>query len=236
VVYGSLAAVRHLRTSATGGKLINVGSVLSDFTVPEQGAYAAAKHAVKAFTNTLRLEIMHDRIPVSVTLIKPSAVASLYQNHARNYMDAPGRVPPPVYSPDLVADAILYAAQHDVRDLTVGLAGRVEALFQQFLPQMADPLFAALGPALQKDRRPGQEIVRDGNLYRPMPGGSERTDLPFVRERSLYTAMQTHPKTTMALALGGVAAGAIWLAARQGRPAGRLIASRSSAAPCSTPQ
>jgi short-subunit dehydrogenase len=124
VVHGSIIAVRHFRAREGGGKLINVGSVLSDFSVPEQGPYAASKHAVKAFTTALRLEIMHDKVPVSVTLIKPSAIASPYKDHARNYMDSPGRMPPPVYAPDLVADAILHAAERHVSELTVGSAGR----------------------------------------------------------------------------------------------------------------
>lgn len=211
VVYGSVLAIEHFGTRPGGGKLINMGSVLGDFGVPEQGPYVAAKHAVKGFTNTLRTEVIRDRLPVSITLIKPSAISTPFKDHARNYMDSPARLPPPVYAPDLVADAVLYAAQHHVRDLTVGSAGRGQALFQQVFPGLADRAFAAFGPALQKDLRPDQRIVREGNLFVPGADGEERTDLRFVREHSLYTAAQTHPRATAAAVLlaGVVAAGAL---------------------------
>jgi NAD(P)-dependent dehydrogenase (short-subunit alcohol dehydrogenase family) len=211
MVHGSLEAVEHLRSRPGGGKLINLGSVLSDFAVPEQGPYVASKHAVKGFTHALRIEMRQMRLPVSVTLIKPSAIATPYKDHARNRMDQPARLPPPLYGPNVAADAILYACQHDVRDLTVGFAGRGQQLFQEYLPDWADAMFAAFGTELQKDRRPGEVIHRDGNLYRPKPDGEERSDQRFVRNFSVYTAAQTHPRTTTALAVigGALAVGAL---------------------------
>ena len=72
VVLGSRTAVRLMR--AEGGVLINMGSIVSDRAVPLQGIYAASKHAIKAYTDTLRMELEHDRVPVAVTLIKPGAI------------------------------------------------------------------------------------------------------------------------------------------------------------------
>jgi hypothetical protein len=147
------------------------------------------------------------RLPISVSLIKPSGIDTPYKDHARNRMDAPARLPPVLYAPNIAADAILYACQHDVRDLTVGFVGRGQQLFQEYLPEWADTLFAAFGSELQKDRRPGHTIKHDGNLYTPEPDGAESSDHRFVRKTSLYTAAQTHPRTTAALALlGGLAA------------------------------
>jgi len=211
VVHGSLEAVEHFRGKEGGGKLINLGSVLSDMAIPMQGPYVASKHAVKGFTHSLRIEMKEMGLPVSVTLIKPSAINTPYKDHAKNFMDAPADLPPPAYGPNVAADAILYACQHDVRDLTVGFAGRGQQLFQQFFPEIADRMFAAFGPELQKDRRPGQEIDRRGNLHAPEADGDERSDKRFVRNWSAYTAAQTHPRTTAALALaaGFAVAGAI---------------------------
>jgi NAD(P)-dependent dehydrogenase (short-subunit alcohol dehydrogenase family) len=87
VVHGSLIAARHLR--ARGGAIINTGSVISDRAVPLQGPYSASKFAVKAFTDTLRMELEHDGAPVSVTLIKPSAIDTPFFEHARTYLDTP---------------------------------------------------------------------------------------------------------------------------------------------------
>jgi short-subunit dehydrogenase len=211
VVHGSLEAIEHFRGRDGGGKLINLGSVLSDMAIPEQGIYVSSKHAVKGFTHSLRIEMHEMKLPISITLIKPSGIATPYKDHAKNMMDAPARIPPPLYAPEVVAEAILYACQRDVRDLTVGFAGRGQSLFQQFLPELADRMFAAFGPELQKDRRPGQVIDRTGNLYKPEEDGDERTDSRFVRNFSFYTAAQTHPRTTAALALaaGFAVAGAI---------------------------
>jgi hypothetical protein len=85
------------------------------------------------------------------------------------------------------------------------------ALFEQFMPSLADRLYAAFGPPMQKDLRPDQHIEREGNLYEPQEDGQERSDNRFVRNFSVYTAAQTHPKTTAALALlaGAAAAGAL---------------------------
>ena len=123
VVYGSLIAVEHFRERPGGGALINLGSVLGDLAIPLQGAYSASKHAVKGFTNVLRMELMREGAPVSVTLIRPSAIDTPYKDHARNLTGAPVKNPSPVYAAPLVAQAILYAAEHKTRELSVGASG-----------------------------------------------------------------------------------------------------------------
>jgi NAD(P)-dependent dehydrogenase (short-subunit alcohol dehydrogenase family) len=109
-VHGSRAALPHLRS--TGGALINVGSVVSDGAMPLQGAYSASKHAIKGFTDSLRMELEEEKAPVSVTLIKPSAIDTPYFQHAKNYMAVEPKPPAPVYAPEVVANAILQAAEH----------------------------------------------------------------------------------------------------------------------------
>jgi NAD(P)-dependent dehydrogenase (short-subunit alcohol dehydrogenase family) len=94
VVFGSLIAMPHLR--ASGGALINVGSEVSDTALPLQGIYVASKHAVKGFTDSLRVEIEElDHAPVTITLIQPTAVDTPYPQHARNYLDREARLPSP---------------------------------------------------------------------------------------------------------------------------------------------
>src|SRR5919112_2143557 len=95
VVNGSLIAAQHLRSR--GGTIINVGSVLSERTMMLQTQYSASKHAVKAFTDGLRMELESQDAPVSVTLIKPSSIDTPYVEHARNYLDKETTVPPPAY-------------------------------------------------------------------------------------------------------------------------------------------
>ncbi|WP_343039427.1 SDR family NAD(P)-dependent oxidoreductase [Microvirga makkahensis] len=96
-MYGSLEAAKHLRRR--GGAIINIGSVLGDRTVVLQGPYCAAKHAVRAFTTGLRMELEREGAPISVTHIKPSSIDTPFPEHARNYLRTGIQVPPPVYSP-----------------------------------------------------------------------------------------------------------------------------------------
>ena len=206
VVYGSLAAVRALKDR--GGALINIGSIASEMPTPLLSAYAASKHAVKGFTDSLRLELIGDGAPISLTLIKPASIDTPFTEHAADYMDAAPAVPPPVYSPELVADAVLYAAQHPVREITVGGAGKLMTLLAHVAPKFADRLYATVFPPLAKDRsRPPPE---EGGLHRPGEGGEARGHSRFVRRTSLYTAAQTHPRVTMGVGLAvGLAAAAL---------------------------
>jgi short-subunit dehydrogenase len=162
VVHGSLAAVEHLKKK--GGALINFGSELSDSAVPLQGMYAASKHAVKGFTDSLRVELMEVDAPVSVTLIKPAAIDTMFVPHAKNYMDVEPRLPPPIYAPDLVANAILKAAQHPHRDVYVGAASRLTASTAYHAPAAFDSLMKRLMFRQQRTDQPAGD--RDDNsLY-----------------------------------------------------------------------
>ena len=123
---------------ADGGVLINMGSIVSDRAVPLQGIYAASKHAIKAYTDTLRMELEHDRVPVAVTLIKPGAIDTPYYQHAKNYMSEEPAPPPPVYSADTVARAVCACAERPVRDITIGGGGRMIATMGALAPRLTD--------------------------------------------------------------------------------------------------
>jgi short-subunit dehydrogenase len=219
VVQGSLIAAAELRER--GGAIINTGSVLSDRAVVLQGPYCAAKHAVKAFTDTLRMELEHDGAPVSVTLIKPSAIDTPFFEHARSNLDSPGiRNPPPAYDPSLVARAILYAAETPKRTIVVGFGGYAISLMGAHFPRLTDFLMEAVGFQGQKTDMPTPARRRD-NLYAPREDGMEHSGLPGGRrETSVYLEAQLHPVVTAA-AIAGVAAaiGGIWAARRSSRRA-----------------
>jgi NAD(P)-dependent dehydrogenase (short-subunit alcohol dehydrogenase family) len=149
MVYGARAALPRLRGS--GGALINIGSIVSDRAIPLQGAYSASKHAVKGFTDALRVELEEEGAPISVTLIKPSSIDTPYFQHAKNYMEVEPKPPAPVYAPEVVANAILRAAEHPIRDITIGGGGRVLTALGTALPRLTDfymerTMFAATCP------------------------------------------------------------------------------------------
>ena len=167
VVNGSLAVLPHLRESR--GVLVNVGSEVSEAVVPLQGMYTASKHAVKGFTDTLRIELeLLDAAPVSVVLIQPTAVHTPYPEHARNYMDREPKLPFDGIPPDQVAEAILKAAEQGGRDVKVGLTASLNVALTQVLPSVADRLAAMQADAQQRDAPPRRP---EGTLYRPGESG-----------------------------------------------------------------
>jgi short-subunit dehydrogenase len=170
VVNGSLAALPHLRKD--GGALINIGSEVSDAVVPLQGQYAASKHAVKGFTDTLRVEIEEvDKAPVSITLIQPTAVDTPYPQHARNYMHREPKLPEPMIDPERVAQAVLKAATHHMRDVRVGAGAALNAAVAKLAPSFADKRAAKQVSRQQSDAPPQDPR---GTLDRPGESGQKR--------------------------------------------------------------
>ncbi|HEV2528392.1 MAG TPA: SDR family oxidoreductase [Thermomicrobiales bacterium] len=206
VVYGSRVAAQHLR--AEGGAIINVGSELSDTSVPLQGMYSASKHAVKGFTDAFRIELEADDVPISLTLIKPAGINTLYPQHAKNYTDHQPKLPPPVYAPEEVAVAILHAAAHPRRDLYVGGGGKMMSLFGTFFPRAYDAAARTMFIPIQKRKNPDPNP--EGSLWQSSNDGAVHGDHPGpVFRPSLYTRASLHPKLArVALGTGsGVAAG-----------------------------
>src|SRR5687767_13897590 len=200
VVHGSMIACAHLRLR--GGALINVGSVLSDVAIPLQGTYCATKHAVKGYTDALRLELEEEGAPISVTLIKPSAIDTPYTQHAKNLMPVEPQNPPPVYAPETVAEAILHCAENPERDLYVGGGGKMLAEAGRLAPRLTDKLMEAAIFDVQESDRP-KRISRRDSLYAHMKDGEERGNYPgHVSESSIYTKASLHPLITGSLIAG----------------------------------
>src|SRR5437868_2096414 len=115
------------RTSRRTGALINVGSEVSEAYVPLLGMYTASKHAVKGFSDSLRVEIEDvDKASISITLIQPTAVDTPFPQHARNYQQQEPKLPEPTIEPAQVAEAILRAATTPTRDHRVGFMAKVK--------------------------------------------------------------------------------------------------------------
>jgi short-subunit dehydrogenase len=215
VVYGSLAAVTHLRQ--TGGALINVGSEVSDRAVPLQGIYSASKHAVKGFTDALRIELEADEAPVSVTLIKPASIDTAFVEHAKNYLDVEPQLPAPIYDAKAVAEAILYAAEHPMRDVFVGGASKAISSLGQRMPSLADKLFGRSMIRAQRSQYPAS-ARRDALWDAGDTDIRDRYTDRRVHSSSLYTNMNTRWR---ALTLTGAGLAVIYTilhcASRSGR-------------------
>jgi short-subunit dehydrogenase len=218
VVNGSLVAAEHLRKRYGGGAIVNVGSILSDAPLPIQGVYSASKHAVKGFTNALRMEMMREKAPITVSLVKPAAVDSPYSKHARNLTGYATQNPQPVYATHVVADTILYCASHPIREITVGGGGRLIASFYSILPGLAEPLFARFAPSMMRDRDSAYAPYEDG-LYDPTDDGlDEEVHYPMVRQFSALAEVRKHPGIAGAViaVLAGVGLATLLLNQRSG--------------------
>ena len=213
-VHGSLVAVPYLKRRG-GGALINVGSVLSDTAMPLQGHYSASKHAVKGFTDALRVELAREGAPVSVTLVKPAAVDTPYPEHAGNHLGVEPTHQAPVYAPSVVVGAILAAAERPIRDVKVGGGAKLYTTLETFAPGAVDRLKEAMAFDGQRTSRPARD---DATLYAPRPGagGRERGEYAgHVMQSSAFTAAALNP---FAAVLGAAALGVgVALAARPGR-------------------
>ena len=161
MVHGCLVALPHLKRQ--GGALINIGSEASEVAIPMQGMYSASKHAVKGFTDALRIEVEEvDEAPVSITLIEPTAVDTPLPQHARNYMDREPKLPSPQVDPHQVAAAVLHAAVMPMRTVRVGMMAEFDVMMERLLPRVSDRVAVSLVPRQQRDCPPRNP---DGSLY-----------------------------------------------------------------------
>ncbi len=199
VVHGSLIAAAHLRQRG-GGAIVNIGSVLSDTSVPIQGMYSASKHAVKGFTDALRMELEADREPISVTLVKPSAINTPYIQHARNYLDREASLPPPVYQPEEVAHAILFAATHPKRDIFIGSGGRIMSTANRLAPRLMDRIGEKVMLPQQMQPGHGSYARQAGSLHQPGHDGHVHGQYPgHAMRTSYYTRASLHPVLTSSI-------------------------------------
>jgi len=161
VVNGSLVALPYLRQH--GGALINLGSEVSEAVVPLQGMYSATKHAVKGFTDALRVEVEEvEQAPVAITLIQPTAVSTAFARHARNYMEQEPKLPDPQIDPQKVADAILEAAAKPTHHAKVGFQAKLNTFMANNAPSMADRMAAKYVDKQQENATPRNPA---GTLY-----------------------------------------------------------------------
>jgi short-subunit dehydrogenase len=197
-VNGSLVALEYLKKS--GGALINVGSELSETVIPLQGHYNASKHAVKGFTETLRIELEKEKAPVSVTLVEPSAIDTPYPEHAKNYMDVEPTHQPPVYAPELVANAILHCASHQHRTVRVGAGAKAFTLIEKVAPALGDKFKVATTFEGSRTNEPAHD---DDILFEPRPGAVRvRGNYKgHVMKTSLSTAATLRPIPAMLAAV-----------------------------------
>jgi NAD(P)-dependent dehydrogenase (short-subunit alcohol dehydrogenase family) len=210
-VHGALAALPLLRQAGQGA-LIAVSSVESIVSLPLHSAYSASKHAVEGMIDALRRELVAEGAPISVTSVKPATINTPFFNNSLNKMDVKPMGPPPIYQPGVVADCVLYAAEHPVRDLYAGGAAKMMTVGQMLAPKLVDAILARVGIPSERtqDPTPGGS---PGNMDAPRTQ-DHRAEGDFsshARRFSLYTWMETHPRARAVAASGALAGTALLL-------------------------
>jgi NAD(P)-dependent dehydrogenase (short-subunit alcohol dehydrogenase family) len=207
-VHGARAALPYLEEC--GGTLVCVGSALSDRGVPLQGAYCAAKHALKGWLDSLRVELRKEGSRARVTLVKPSSINTPLFDKAKTQLGVQPMPIPPVYDPELAVQAIIRAAEHAPRDVYVGGAGKLFSVVERISPRLLDVHQLWAGFDAQKTTWP-KTATAPSNLYTPVAddGGVRGDFTRGSKSRSVYQRIAAHPLLS-ALAAGvvvGVAAG-----------------------------
>lgn len=199
---GCHVAVPALAENPTGGVLINIGSEVSQRAIPLQGIYSASKHAVKAYTDALRIEINKDKIPVAVCLIRPTAIDTPFTEHATNHLrKGEPSLPSPMYDPEIVAEAILQCAVEPERDVFVGGPSKLSSLMETLMPSVADWYLHKMGFSQQSkgDRIPHAENS-EGLWNAPKKEGHVRgMHKNKTLNHSAYTSASMSKGTAMAL-------------------------------------
>src|SRR5215203_526483 len=118
-VYGTLAALRRM-LPRNRGSIVQVGSALAYRGIPLQAAYCASKHAVQGFTESLRSELIHDRSDVQLTMVQMPALNTPQFGWVRSRPPRKPQPVPPIFQPEVAAEAIVWAAQHRRNEFWVG--------------------------------------------------------------------------------------------------------------------
>jgi len=204
-VYGTMAALKRM-TARDRGKIVQVGSALSYRAIPLQAAYCGAKFGIRGFTNSIRTELLHDKSKVQITMVQLPGVNTTQFNWCRSKLPNHPMPVPPIYQPEIPAEAVYWAAHHRRRELWVGYSTILAILGNRLAPSFADWYLAKTGFDGQQISDMPVSAARPENLFEPVPGMAAThgmfDDQAKTRSPQLWAA--TH-RTIVAGALAGVA-------------------------------
>ncbi len=211
VVYGTQAALKRM-LPRDRGVIVQVGSALAYRAIPLQSAYCASKHAIQGFTESLRSELFHDDSNIHITMVHLPGVNTPQFSWNKSRMPNHPMPAPPIYQPEIMAEAIYYAAHARRREITVGYPALVAIYGNKVAPGLGDWYLGETGYESQQIENMPVDPNRPNNLYEPVAGDHGARGI--FDDRSTDFSPQawanTHPKIT-ALAGVGLLAGAALL-------------------------
>ena len=207
-VYGTLSALERM-LPRDRGRIIQVGSALAYRGIPLQSAYCASKHAIQGFTESLRSELLHDRSGVRVTMIQMPALNTPQFDWVRSRLPRHPQPVPPIFQPEVAADAILWAAHHDRDEMWVGWPAVKAIMGNRVMPRVLDRYLARTGYDSQQTDEPLGPDRKD-NLWEPVDEAEDFGSHGDFDGRAQKDTIQLWAtKNRDALALAGAALAAL---------------------------
>ena len=206
-VYGTMAALRRM-LPRDRGSIVLVGSALAYRGIPLQSAYCGAKHAVEGMFDSLRAELIHNDSSVQVTMVQLPGMNTPQFGWVRSKLPEKAQPVPPIYQPEVAADAIYWAAHHDRREVYVGYSSAQTIIGNKLFPTLGDWYLAKTGYDGQQTGEPTPE-ERPDNLFEPVEGDRGARG-SFDEQARSWSPQLWLDKNKRWLALGGaVLAGAL---------------------------
>jgi NAD(P)-dependent dehydrogenase (short-subunit alcohol dehydrogenase family) len=204
-VHGTLAAL-HRMLPRDRGVIVQVGSALAYRAIPLQAAYCAAKHAIQGFTDALRCELLHDASGVRVTSVHMPALNTPHFGWVKTRLPRKPQPVPPIYQPEVAADAVVWAVDHDDPEVWVGASTMRAIVANRVAPRLIDRYLARMGYGAQQHDGP-VDPDRDHNLWEPVAGdhGAHGDFDARARSRSLQFWLVKRRRRWLAAAATGVA-------------------------------
>ncbi len=208
VVWGTHAALKRM-VSRDSGSVVLVGSALAYRGIPLQSAYCGSKHAIKGFFESVRTELLHDKSSVKLSMVELPALNTPQFDHCRTRMPKQPQPVPPIYQPEVAADAIAWAARSGEREVYVGAPTWKTIWGERIAPGLGDRYLAKNGYEGQMADEPVNGD-RPDNLFAPVEGdrGAHGQFEQGSRRRSPLLWLGKHRRTLGAAALAGAGAAA----------------------------
>ncbi len=204
-VYGTMEALKRMRPR-NKGSIVLVGSALAYRGIPLQTAYCGAKHAIQGFFDSLRAELIHDGSDIQLTMVQLPAVNTTQFKLTRNKMPTKPRPMGTIYEPEVAARGIVYAADHDEREIFVGTSSFTTIWGNKLFPGLLDQQLGKFGVRRQLTDEPADPAARD-NLFEHVPGDHGYKGGFAAQSRDVSPALWlTMNKWAGAVLVGGLAA------------------------------
>jgi len=203
-VYGTMAALKRMKPRDKG-RIIQIGSALAYRSIPLQAAYCGAKHGIMGFTDSIHCELLHDKSNVKITMVQLPAVNTPQFGWVKSRLKNKAQPVPPIYEPEVIADAVTWVTDHYRRELFIGLNTAIIIQGNKVFPALGDRYLGKTGYKSQQTNEPANPN-RPNNVWEPVDEtrdyGAHGAFDKQAKRKSRQLWVDTHPGV---LALAGSA-------------------------------